>query len=148
MSTLSINLDHIQLSGFCLWGQLQSSNRIWFRLIAYLQSWCEVMAVESSFINRPISPPKYNQLLIIIVLRFLIIPFVHGGLGDIVASFLFFHITFLIVQSYQLKRSLFILFVAIATVGFLLDIMLTLGWISRAIAPALTVQIIYALFFG
>ena len=79
------------------------------------------MTVDSSFINRSISPPQYNQLLIVIVLRLLIIPFVHGGLGDIVASFLFFHITFLIVQSYHLKRSLFILFVAVATVGFLVD---------------------------
>lgn len=106
------------------------------------------MTVESSFIKRSVPPPQYKQLLIVIVLRFLIAPFVHGGIGDIVASFLFFHITFLIIQSYQLKRSKFILFVAIATTGFLVDMMLTLGWIASAIAPTLTVQIIYALFFG
>ncbi|MBE9101872.1 potassium channel family protein [Vacuolonema iberomarrocanum] len=107
-----------------------------------------MMAVDSSFIDRPISPPQYNQLLIVIVLRLLIIPFVHRGLGDIVASVLVFYITFLIVQSYQLKRSLFIFFVFIAIVGFLVDIMLALGWIASEITPILTVQIIYALFFG
>lgn len=106
------------------------------------------MTVGSSFIKRPVSPPQYKQLLIIIVLRFLIIPFVHGGIGDIVASLLFFHITFLIIQSYQLKRSYFIIFVAIATTGFLVDMMLTLGWIASTIAPALAVQIIYGIFFG
>lgn len=106
------------------------------------------MATNSSFINRPVSLPQYKQLLIVIILRFLIIPFVHGGIGDIVTSLLFFHITFLIIQSYQLKRSLFVLFVAIATVGFLLDMMLTLEWIGSTVAPILVVQIIYALFFS
>ena len=107
-----------------------------------------MMATESSFVNRPVSPPQYNQLLIIIVLRFLIIPFLQGGPGEIVASFLFFHITFLIIQSYKLKRSLFIFLIAIATVGFLLDIMLTLGWMASEIMPMLAIQIIYALFFS
>lgn len=106
------------------------------------------MAINSSFLKRPASPPRYNQLLIVIVLRFLIIPFVHSGIGSIVASLLFFHITFLIIQSYQLKRSHFLLFLAIASIGFLVDIMLTLGWVPNAIAPALIVQIIYGLFFG
>ncbi|MEO1095094.1 MAG: potassium channel family protein [Cyanobacteria bacterium J06638_28] len=106
------------------------------------------MTVESSLINRPVAPPQYKQLLIVIVLRFLIVPFVHGGLWDVVASFLFLHITFLIIQSYQLKRAKFILFVAIATIGFLLDVMLTLDWIASAIAPTLVVQIVYAFFFG
>ncbi|MEM8544637.1 MAG: potassium channel family protein [Cyanobacteria bacterium P01_H01_bin.119] len=106
------------------------------------------MTVDFSSVKRPVSPPKYNQLLIVIVLRFLMIPFVDGGLGSILASFLFFHITFLIIQSYRLKRSLFILFVAIALIGFLVDILLTLGWVPRAMAAALAVQIIYGVFFG
>ena len=84
------------------------------------------------------------------ILRLLASPLLHGGPGDIIASFFFFYIIFLIVQSYRLKRSLFILFVAIAALGFFLDVVLTLGWISvSARTPTLlTIELIYALFFG
>lgn len=90
----------------------------------------------------------YKQLLTVIVLRLLIIPFMGGSFGEIVASFLFFYITFLIVQSFQLRRALFVLFVAIATLAFLLNIILILGWASDKITPILTFQGIYSLFFG
>lgn len=84
------------------------------------------------------------------VLRLLASPLLHGGPGDIVASFFFFYIIFLIVQSYRLKRSLFNVFVAIAALGFLLDIVLTLGWVSTSAVDLtlITIELIYALFFG
>lgn len=104
--------------------------------------------MKLSFLNQTAPPPHYNRLLIATVLRLLVIPFVGGSLGEIVASFLFFLITFLIIQSYRLKRSLFILFVAIASIGFLLDMILTLGWNSGDLTLILTVQLIYLLFFG
>ncbi|MEM9005184.1 MAG: ion channel [Cyanobacteria bacterium P01_F01_bin.86] len=107
------------------------------------------MPIDSPLIpSWPVSQPRYNQLLTIIVLRLLIIPFAQGGIGEIVASFLFFHITFLIVQSYRLRRSHFLFFVAIASLGFLLDTLLTLGWVPETTLAILTVQIIYGLFFG
>ena len=95
-------------------------------------------------------PPHYTQLLTVMVLRLLASPLLHGGPGDIVASFFFFYIIFLIVQSYRLRRSLFCVFVAIAALGFYLDVVLTLGWISvSAVTPTLiTIELIYALFFG
>lgn len=84
------------------------------------------------------------------VLRLLASPLLHGGPGDIIASFFFFYIIFLIVQSYRLKRSRFNGFVAIAALGFCLDVGLSLGWISvSAVTPTLlTIELIYALFFG
>ena len=107
------------------------------------------MATESSLIpKRTVTSPRYNQLLIVILLRLLLIPFVEGSPGQILASFLLFHITFLTIQSYQLRRSLFVFFVAIASIGFLLDILLTLGWAPGNLTPILAVQGIYGLFFG
>jgi len=82
------------------------------------------------------------------VLRLMVIPFGEGNFGAIAASFLFFHITFLIIQSYQLRKAHFIIFIAIVSIGFALDIMLTLGWVSGTLIPTLLVQIIYSLFFG
>lgn len=103
-------------------------------------------------LERPatIQPPHYTQLLTVMLLRLFASPLLHGGPGDVVASFFFFYIVFLIVQSYRLKRSLFIFFVAIAALGFFLDVVLTLGWISiSAITPTvLTIELIYGLFFG
>ena len=98
--------------------------------------------------NRGVSPSHYNQLLIAIVLRLLIIPFDIGGLGEIIASVLFFHITFAIVRTFQLRRSLFILFVAIATIGFFLNIILILDWVPKAIVTVLIAQSIYLIFFA
>ncbi|MEM9451222.1 MAG: potassium channel family protein [Cyanobacteria bacterium P01_E01_bin.6] len=106
--------------------------------------------MEFSLTSKQTLPqPHYQHLLTVMVLRLLIIPFLQGGLGEIVASLLFFYITFLIVQSYRLKRSLFVIFVAIAAVGFFLDIILTLGWVSTSVTPMiLTFLSIYIVFFG
>ncbi|MEL6764719.1 MAG: hypothetical protein AAFO87_13910, partial [Cyanobacteria bacterium J06607_6] len=67
--------------------------------------------------NRSVPPPQYTHLLSVIVLRLLIVPFVGWGgiLSEILASFLFFYMTLLIIQSYRLPRSLFVLFVAISS---------------------------------
>ena len=99
-------------------------------------------------LNRTVNPPRYKKLLTIIVLRLLITPFMGGSFGEIVASFLFFLITLLIVQSFQLRRALFLVFVALATLAFLLNIILILGWVPNNTAPLLTFQSIYSLFFG
>ncbi|MEL6230402.1 MAG: hypothetical protein AAFR24_10875 [Cyanobacteria bacterium J06627_3] len=96
------------------------------------------MKDNTGVLNRTVDRPNYKQLLTVIVLRLLIIPFMGGSFGEIVASFLFFHITFLIVQSFQLKRAFFVLFVAIATLAFLLNIILIVGWIPNTIASILT----------
>ncbi|MGD1927308.1 MAG: potassium channel family protein [Leptolyngbyaceae cyanobacterium] len=100
--------------------------------------------------NRSVSPPQYTHLLSVIVLRLLIVPFVGWGgmLSEILASFLFFYMTILIIQSYRLPRSLFMLFVAISSIGFVLDMILTLGWVPMTITPTLIVQVIYSLSFG
>ncbi|MEM8638170.1 MAG: potassium channel family protein [Cyanobacteria bacterium P01_G01_bin.54] len=84
------------------------------------------------------------------VLRLLANPLLQGGPGEIIASFSFSYIIFLIVQSYRLKRFLFILFVAIAVLVFFLDTALTLEWISTSVITAtlLSIGLIYALFFG
>ena len=108
-----------------------------------------VMA-NSLFMNRSVPPPQYTHLLSVIVLRLLIVPFVGWGgmLSEILASFLFFYITLLIIQSYRLPRSLFIFFAAISSIGFVLDMILTLGWTPRMVTPILIVQVIYSLSFG
>ncbi|NEQ99320.1 MAG: two pore domain potassium channel family protein [Cyanothece sp. SIO2G6] len=95
-------------------------------------------------------PPHYTQLLIVMVLRLLVTPLLQGGPGNIVASFFFFYIIFLIVQSYRLRRTAFLLFVAIATLGFGLDVVLALGLISVSAVTLtiLTIELIYGLFFG
>ncbi|MEM9118690.1 MAG: potassium channel family protein [Cyanobacteria bacterium P01_D01_bin.6] len=93
-------------------------------------------------------PPQYNQLLAVTLLRLLIIPFADGGWGELLASFLLFHISFLIIRSYRLKRSLFGLLVAIASLGFLLEILLTLGKIPTSTLFLVTTQGIYSCFFG
>ena len=100
--------------------------------------------------NRSVPPPQYTHLLSVIVLRLLIVPFVGWGgmLSEILASFLFFYITLLIIQSYRLPRSLFIFFAAISSIGFVLDMILTLGWTPRMVTPILIVQVIYSLSFG
>lgn len=92
--------------------------------------------------------PHYSKLLTAIVLRLLVIPFLGGSFGEVVASFLLFSITVLIIESYRLKRSLFIVFAAIATFGFFLDIVLILGWVPRTVPLILAVQVIYFLFLG
>lgn len=83
-------------------------------------------------------------------MRLLIVPFVGlgGAIGEIVASFLFFYMIFLVIRSYRLRRSPFILVVTIVSIGFGLDLLLTLGWIPRAAIPSLIVQIIYSSFLG
>ena len=48
--------------------------------------------------------PHPKKLQIVIALRLLMIPFMGGSFGEIIASFLFFHITCLIVHSFQLRR--------------------------------------------
>ncbi|MEM1309658.1 MAG: potassium channel family protein [Cyanobacteria bacterium P01_D01_bin.71] len=94
------------------------------------------------------SPPQYNQLLAVTVLRLLVIPFADGGWGELLASLLLFHISFLIIQSYRLRRSLFALMVAIAAIGFLLDLLLTVGGLPPSTPVLVTVQSIYSFFFG
>ena len=94
------------------------------------------------------APPQYNQLLVVTVLRLLVIPFADGGWGELLASFLLFHISFLIIRSYRLSQSLFVLMVAIASVGFLLDILLTLGGLPTSTFFLVTTQGIYSFFFG
>lgn len=98
--------------------------------------------------SRRISPPQYNQLLVVTVLRLLVIPFADGGWGELLASFLLFHISFLIIRSYHLRRALFVLMVALAAIGFLIDICLTVGWLPGSPLFLLTVQGIYSFFFG
>ena len=100
--------------------------------------------------NRSVPPPQYTHLLSVIVLRLLIVPFVGWGgmLSEILASFLFFYITLLIIQSYRLPRSLFMFFVAISSIGFVLDMILTLGWVPMTVTPTLLVQVIYSFFLG
>ncbi|ESA33947.1 ion channel [Leptolyngbya sp. Heron Island J] len=94
------------------------------------------------------SPPQYNQLLAVTVVRLLVIPFADGGWGDLLASFLLFHISFLIIRSYRLSRLLFVLIVAISFIGFLLDIFLTFSWLPTSSFFLLTVQGIYSFFFS
>ncbi|NEQ43811.1 MAG: hypothetical protein F6K00_09740 [Leptolyngbya sp. SIOISBB] len=105
---------------------------------------------NSLFMNRSVSPPQYTHLLSVIVLRLLIVPFVGWGgiLSEILASFLLFYMTLLIIQSYRLPRSLFMLFVAISSIGFVLDMILTLGWVPMTVTPTLIVQVIYSFFLG
>ncbi|MEM6256541.1 MAG: ion channel [Cyanobacteria bacterium P01_D01_bin.156] len=98
--------------------------------------------------SKVVSPPQYNQLLVVTVLRLLVIPFADGGWGELLASFLLFHISFLIIRSYRLSRWLFVLMVAIASIGFLIDVLLTLGWLLTSPIFLLTVQAIYGFFFG
>lgn len=98
--------------------------------------------------SRRVSPPQYNQLLVVTVLRLLVIPFADGGWGELLASFLLFHIAFLIICSYYLRRTLFVLMVVLAAVGFLVDIGLTVGWLPGSLSLLLTVQGIYSFFFG
>ena len=111
-----------------------------------------MLVMVKQLLDRPATdrPPHYTQLLTVMVLRLIASPLLHGGPGDIIASFFFFYIIFLIVQSYRLKRSLFIIFVAIAALGFCLDTGLTLEWISlSAVTPTLlTIELIYGVFFG
>ena len=92
--------------------------------------------------------PQYNQLLTVTLLRLLVIPFSARGWGELLASFLLFDISFLIIRSYQLRRSLFFLMVAIASTGFILEICLTLKLIPAAISVSVLIQSIYCFFFG
>ncbi|NJL00771.1 MAG: two pore domain potassium channel family protein [Spirulinaceae cyanobacterium RM2_2_10] len=100
------------------------------------------------FARRP-GTKKYWQLLIILVMNFLVAPFLEAGLGQVFSSFLLLYAIILIVRSFPLSRIFLAVYVMIAVLAFSLEAMVELGAIpSLNQVFSITAQIIFALYLG
>ena len=67
-------------------------------------------------------PNKYSQLLTILIIHFIVIPFTKGTIGAILISTVFLGIIVSIIRTFNLKKKFLFLLLALAGVSFALDI--------------------------
>ena len=92
---------------------------------------------------------KYRQLLIVLITIFLLSPFLKAGIGSIISDLLLLYSIILIVRSLTFPRSLLLIYMAIASLAFCLQLNVNLGWHpSLSQAFDLLSQTIFALYIG
>ena len=92
---------------------------------------------------------KYRQLLIILIILFLLSPFLKTGLGSIISDLLLLYSIILIIRSLTLSKLLRSIYIAIASLAFCLQLNINLGWApSLNQAFDLIFQIILSLYIG
>ncbi|NER82950.1 MAG: two pore domain potassium channel family protein [Leptolyngbya sp. SIO1D8] len=92
---------------------------------------------------------KYRQLLIVLIILFLLSPFLKAGVGSVVSDLLLLYSIILIIRSLTFPKSLLLIYLAIAGLAFCLQLNIGLGW-TPAFNQAfdLLFQIIFALYIG
>ena len=92
---------------------------------------------------------KYRQLLIILIVLFLLSPFMKAGVGSIISDLLLLYSIILIIRSLTLSKLLRSIYIAIASLAFCLQLNINLGWApSLNQAFDLIFQIILSLYIG
>ncbi|MEM6255560.1 MAG: ion channel [Cyanobacteria bacterium P01_D01_bin.156] len=97
----------------------------------------------------PHNHPKYRQLLIVLVVIFLIAPFLQQGIGNIFSISLLLYTILVIIHSFSLPRKLLTIYGAIAIIAFCLEVISTFGWVSYLNRPfSLTSQFIFVTYLA
>ena len=76
------------------------------------------------------SQSKYIQLLIVLVTNFILAPFLHETIGELVSSGILLYAIIIIVRTFSLNQILLRIYLGIAGLAFILGNMTRLGWYS------------------
>jgi len=97
----------------------------------------------------PSDMKKYQQLLAVLIILFLLSPFLESGFGSIISDLLLLYTIVLVVRSFVLPKSLLFAYIAIASSSFFMQLSINLGW-SPPFDQAFDVlsQIVFALYIG
>ncbi len=99
--------------------------------------------------SQTLSQKKYTQLLIVLVLNFVLAPFLDGNIGGLFSSAIFLCATIIIVRTFSLHQKLFRLYLGIAGLAFVLETVTRFGWYSpQGIFSLFFIQAIYAIYLG
>ena len=71
--------------------------------------------------SRILSQKKYTQLLIVLVINFVLAPFLDSIIGGLFSSAIFLCATIIIVRTFSLYQKLFRLYLGIAGLAFVLE---------------------------
>ena len=96
-------------------------------------------------------PPaqKYRQLLIVLVVAFLVSPFLKTGIGSILSALMLLYTIILIIRSFTLPKILFSIYTVIAVIAFGLELIVSMRWApSFNLSFALLSQVIFTLYLG
>lgn len=92
---------------------------------------------------------KYRQLLLVLVVIFIVSPFLQDRIGNIFAISLLLYTILVIIRSFRLPWKLLAVYGAIATAAFCLEVVSTLGWVSYLNQPfSLIAQAIFAIYLA
>lgn len=92
---------------------------------------------------------KYTHLLITLSINFISAPFLQGKIGNLLTSLIFLYAMVVIVRTFYLHQKLFRLYVMIAGLVFLLEIIGQFGWYaSWQTVFTFGILIIYTLYLG
>ena len=95
------------------------------------------------------SQNKYTQLLIVLVTKFVLAPFLSGIIGQLFSSAIFLYAIIIIVRTFSLHQKLFRFYLGIAGLAFGLETVARFGWYSHeAIFFLLFIQAVYVIYLG
>lgn len=97
----------------------------------------------------PSETKKYRQLLVVLIVLFLLSPFLELGIGGIVSDLLLLYTIVLVIRSFALPRGLLFIYIAIAGSSFFMQVSINLGW-SLPFNQAFEVlsKIVFVLYIG
>ncbi len=99
--------------------------------------------------RHPHPAQKYRQLLLVLIVTFLISPFLKASIGSIISAFMLLYTIILTIRSFTLPRLFLYVYTAIALTAFCLQVSTSMGWASpSSTAVALFPQAIFALYLG
>ncbi|MEM9809380.1 MAG: potassium channel family protein [Cyanobacteria bacterium P01_D01_bin.56] len=92
---------------------------------------------------------KYRQLLIVLAVTFVVSPFLQTGIGNIFVISMLLYTILVVINSFALPRRLLIVYGAIATTAFCLEVISTFGWVTYLNPPfSLVAQIIFTIYLA
>ena len=92
---------------------------------------------------------KYRQLLIVLIVVFCISPFLKAGIGSILSALMLLYTIVWIIRSFALPKISFSVYIAIAFLGFGLQVISSMGWTTSFNSVfALLAQTIFAIYLG
>ena len=95
------------------------------------------------------SQKKYTQLLIILIINFVLAPFINGIFGKFVSSAILLYAIVIIVRTFSLNKKFSLLYLGIAVLAFVLENAANFGWYSpKTTVFIVFIQSIYTLYLG
>ena len=99
--------------------------------------------------SQTLSQNKYTQLLTVLVINFVSAPFLDSTIGGLFSSAIFLCATVIIVRTFSLHQKLFKLYLSIAGLAFVLEIVNRFAWYSpQGIFSLFFIQAIFAIYLG